>query len=511
MDDNHELGSEKGNKFDHSPVVVGRPRNRPGPDQAARLRSEGSVAVVGGGGKKRNNNENGEDPDEKIRELERKLMEREEITNGLEKEVLSLKEQLDAAQSLNVELLLRNSQLSEDLDEAQAKVATLSSCSSSNNRKELVGDHQCNKFEDIKKHMAAKLESTILKQETKKTKPCLAGPPKRVPPPPSLVPSGTQINSHSLPITTPPPTPPPPPPPPRLPARAGAGASTSRKSQGVVEFYHSLKKWEGNNNKQDGSARQLNQNKPVASSAHSSIVDEIQNRSAHLLAIKADIETKGDFINGLIEKVHSAAYTNIEDVVSFVNWLDNQLSTLADERAVLKHFKWPERKADAMREAAVEYRELSLLETDISSYRDDASVSCAVALKKIANLLDKSERGIQKVIKLRNGSMNLYRGYGIPTEWMLDTGLVRKIKQASMKLANMYMKRIAMELQTLRHSDRESTQEALLLQGVHFAYRAHQFAGGLDSETLCAFEEIRQHVSSHIRGSRELLAGIPSS
>ncbi|KAK7243362.1 hypothetical protein RIF29_38155 [Crotalaria pallida] len=59
-------------------------------------------------------------------------------------------------------------------------------------------------------------------------------------------------------------------------------------------------------------------------------------------------------------------------------------------------------------------------------------------------------------------------------------------------------------------SDRESSQDSLLMQGVQFAYRAHQFAGGLDSETLCAFEEIRQRLPGHIVGSRELLTG-PSS
>jgi hypothetical protein len=61
----------------------------------------------------------------------------------------------------------------------------------------------------------------------------------------------------------------------------------------------------------------------------------------------------------------------------------------ADERAVLKHFKWPERKADAMREAAIEYRELKLLETEISSYQDDTNIPCEAALKKMASLLDK--------------------------------------------------------------------------------------------------------------------------
>lgn len=48
------------------------------------------------------------------------------------------------------------------------------------------------------------------------------------------------------------------------------------------------------------------------------------------LQIKADIETKGEFINGLIDKVLVAAYTDIEDVLKFVDWLDSQLSSLVN-------------------------------------------------------------------------------------------------------------------------------------------------------------------------------------
>lgn len=55
----------------------------------------------------------------------------------------------------------------------------------------------------------------------------------------------------------------------------------------------------------------------------------------------------------------------------------------------MKHFNWPERKADAMREAAVEYRSLKMLEAEISSFKDDMDVPCGTALKKMANLLDK--------------------------------------------------------------------------------------------------------------------------
>lgn len=49
-----------------------------------------------------------------------------------------------------------------------------------------------------------------------------------------------------------------------------------------------------------------------------------------------------------------------------------------------------------------------------------------------------------------------------------------QIKKHSMTLVKMYMKRVTMEVESIRNSDRESSQESLLLQGVHFAYRAHQ-------------------------------------
>lgn len=56
---------------------------------------------------------------------------------------------------------------------------------------------------------------------------------------------------------------------------------------------------------------------------------------------------------------------------------------------MLKHFKWPEKKADALQEAAVEYRELKKLEKELSCYSDDPSIHYGVALKKMVNLLDK--------------------------------------------------------------------------------------------------------------------------
>lgn len=48
----------------------------------------------------------------------------------------------------------------------------------------------------------------------------------------------------------------------------------------------------------------------------------------YVFQIRADIETKGEFINDLIRKVVDAAFTDIEEVLKFVDWLDVKLSSL---------------------------------------------------------------------------------------------------------------------------------------------------------------------------------------
>lgn len=52
------------------------------------------------------------------------------------------------------------------------------------------------------------------------------------------------------------------------------------------------------------------------------------------LQIKNDVETQGDFIRFLIKEVENAAFTDIEDVVPFVKWLDDELSYLVIPLAI---------------------------------------------------------------------------------------------------------------------------------------------------------------------------------
>ncbi|KAJ3682848.1 hypothetical protein LUZ60_013075 [Juncus effusus] len=280
------------------------------------------------------------------------------------------------------------------------------------------------------------------------------------------------------------PLPPPPPPPPPMRGQGGPRKSVQRVPE-LVELYRVLNRKEGKIDAKTG-AMVL----PAVGSSRE-MIGEIENRSAHVLAIKSAVETQGDFINFLAKEVENAACKDIADVESFVKWLDEELSYLVDERAVLKHFThWPEKKADAMREAACTFRDLKNLETEILSFRDDVRVTTDVALKRMQALQGKLEHCIHNIERVRESTSKKYRDFKIPWEWMLDTGFVGQLKLGSMKLVKAYMSRVVSALKLEQFSD----DEELILNGVRLAFRVHQFVGGFDESSRGAFQELKMLV-----------------
>ncbi|VFQ97420.1 unnamed protein product [Cuscuta campestris] len=310
----------------------------------------------------------------------------------------------------------------------------------------------------------------------------------RVPNPPPRVTVSSDQKKETSAKAPPPALPLPPPPPPKVMARSSTAGTVQRAPQ-VVEFYHSLMKRDSRKESLNGVCDVSN-----VADARSSMIGEIANRSSYLLAIKADVETQGEFVNSLIREVNNATFSDIEDVVAFVKWLDDELCFLVDERAVLKHFDWPESKADSLREAAFGYRDLKKLENEVSRYNDDPSLPSDLALKKMVALSEKMERTVYSLLRSRDSLIRHCNTFQIPTNWMHDCGILSKIKLGSVKLAKLYMKRVAMELQSKgggSSSDKDTSMDYMLLQGVRFAFRIHQFAGGFDAETMGAFEELR--------------------
>ncbi|CAN4121916.1 unnamed protein product [Withania somnifera] len=336
--------------------------------------------------------------------------------------------------------------------------------------------------------------------------------PTRVPRPPPKrsggdpTPAGNNVADGAPGGPPPPPPPPGTPPPPRPPGggpprpppppgslmKGGAGGDKVHRAPELVEFYQTLMKRES---KKEPSSALITANSNT-SDARSNMIGEIENRSTFLLAVKADVESQGEFVESLATEVRAASFANIEDLVAFVNWLDEELSFLVDERAVLKHFDWPEGKADALREAAFEYQDLMKLEKQVTTFVDDPNLQCDAALKKMYRLLEKLEQSVYALLRTREMAASRYREFGIPTDWLLDSGVVGKIKLSSVQLARKYMKRVASELDAMDGPEKEPNREFLILQGVRFAFRVHQFAGGFDAESMKAFEELRSRVLS---------------
>jgi recombinational DNA repair ATPase RecF len=104
-----------------------------------------------------------------------------------------------------------------------------------------------------------------------------------------------------------------------------------------------------------------------------------------------------------------------------------------DEQAVLKHFDWPEKRADALRDAAAKHEWLVQLDKQISSFVDDHALHRDAALGKMYSLFEKTEKSVHKFLldrDARDTKINLisrYKEQDIPVGWMSDTGLIVKV------------------------------------------------------------------------------------
>ncbi|CAN0902155.1 Protein CHUP1, chloroplastic [Linum grandiflorum] len=255
-----------------------------------------------------------------------------------------------------------------------------------------------------------------------------------------------------------------PPAPPPPPSKMLVGLKSIRRVPEVIELYRAVTKKDMN--------MEAKKNR-VATSALASTTDmigEIENRSTYLSAIKSDVEKQKQLITSLIKEVEFAVFDDISEVETFMKWLDNQLSSLVDERAVLKHFQqWPEQKVDALREAASNYQSLKNLESEVSLFEDNPKEPLMKALAKMQALQDRLERSVNSLEKTRESMIKRYKNFQIPWQWLLNTGFLGQVKVGSLKIAREYMKRISKELK-----QNQSSEDNLLHQGAKLAYRVHQ-------------------------------------
>ncbi|XRB19849.1 CHUP1-like protein [Pseudoscourfieldia marina] len=312
----------------------------------------------------------------------------------------------------------------------------------------------------------------------------------------------------------PPPTPgvrggaPPPPPPPPMGAGGARGWNSIRASMGfqkapeVVQLYQMLMRRE-NEKHVDRTAGEMG---GVKGDSGADMVQEIEGRSAHLLAVKYDVEDQAEFVVALADAVKAVHTDDVECIAAFVAWLDSELAFLVDERAVLKHFEWPEAKEDALRECACEHAELTALKgatkdvgakvLDLQAFTDD-DTACALAFAQ----MERVEAKIYALLRNRDDVVKRLKGQSLPSKWMMDNGLLGECRMATVDLARAYMTRVIRQVELIGQDPSmcdDPQREYLLLEGVRFAFRCHQFAGGFDAQAMSIFERLRDMAGSRI-------------
>eukprot|EP00252_Welwitschia_mirabilis_P017263 TRINITY_DN38274_c0_g1_i1.p1 TRINITY_DN38274_c0_g1~~TRINITY_DN38274_c0_g1_i1.p1 ORF type:complete len:126 (-),score=24.56 TRINITY_DN38274_c0_g1_i1:263-640(-) len=119
-------------------------------------------------------------------------------------------------------------------------------------------------------------------------------------------------------------------------------------------------------------------------------------------------------------------------------------------------------------------------------------------------LLELIEENVYGLLQTHDIVMTHYKGFDIPTDWLQDSGLIGKLKLACVRLAKKYMERVGAEFDAVAHiPEKDPVKEFLLLQGVRFAYRAHQLAGGFDMKTMQVFEDLRKRARQCVHDADE--------
>ncbi|KAE8722771.1 F10K1.18 protein, putative isoform 6 [Hibiscus syriacus] len=300
-----------------------------------------------------------------------------------------LKKQLEASLSINDSLVKENQDLKQEVARLKAHISSLKA--HDNERRSLLWKKLHNSKEDINSDASLQKSPDFVESQNVCPRPSFQElavrkerqleapkpPPRSHNPFISSSPKEVNENKAKAPLVPAPPATP-------LPSKLLAGSRSVRRVPEVGELYRSLTRKDANiENKSNMTATPL-----LAFTKN--MIGEIENRSTYVSAIKSDVEKQKEFINFLISEVQSAAFKDISDVEVFVKSLDQELSSLVDERAVLKHFPhWPERKADALREAAFSYRDLKNMEAEVSSFKANPKESFNSEFKRMQALQDR--------------------------------------------------------------------------------------------------------------------------
>eukprot|EP00963_Diacronema_lutheri_P007618 scaffold659_cov318-Pavlova_lutheri.AAC.19 len=344
------------------------------------------------------------------------------------------------------------------------------------------------------------------------------GPPPPPPPPPKGK-GGPPPSPNGKGGPPPPPPPPPPkgkggpsqsksmasgtgkaPPPPPFPTSTKEAAGQIRRAPQVISVYQQLRRASLRGpSTRTASVRGSNPGAGGPQFRKEDLASELESRSSHVKAIKRDVEQHKSFIEALAKEVSNLTPRAMDDLVLFVDKVDEALGILTDERAVLKHFEWPEDRMDAFRESSTLYRELRLAKRTMLMW-DRGTRNAKEECQRIEKHLDKVQKRVEALQRSQDADERRFIAHGIP--W--DKSIITQVQHSSLTMGQVYLELKLQEVEKLRgdqDNKSQSTAHNQLTAAVRFAFKLHQFASGFDDACLQLFDRIQELFSEHARAN----------
>lgn len=221
------------------------------------------------------------------------------------------------------------------------------------------------------------------------------------------------------------------------------------------------------------------------------IVAEIAAQSPYLQRVKEDMLLHRWRVLYVAKEVADAELVDMADADALLEWMEDSLSSIEDEHAVLRSIpEWPELRADALREAVRHHRQL---QEAMVSVKKMASADAGNTEKTtLAALLPASRALVKKVAEIlerlahgRELNERRYCELGIPFDWTQ----VNEAKIALCGIVTLLLK-LAIKHRRGERCAKDITKDATVVATVDVIFQIYQISAGLPPIAVEKFEEL---------------------
>ena len=237
---------------------------------------------------------------------------------------------------------------------------------------------------------------------------------------------------------------------------------------------------------------------------------EIEQRSSFQKQVQADKREYMPMLEKLAGEVQSFVPQSVDDVVALALRVDTALMPLCDETLVLKGLDfWPQARLDIIREIAARIGEIRQLQR-VLDVKGTGWVAKAGIMEEVSSVLSQytkltsqvewlekqaaRDRALLQQLQLPPDSLSRE----VATAKLSSLGAVKYVMQMGLTASSRLVEareQGAVPAATLAHH--QKTVVNVLEHGMRLGFRCHQFAGGLDKESVGLFHQVRQCLELH--------------